>query len=115
MQSNVIEVTDRLFCRGDHEIERCWHFSEHCHVAVEGDIVVAESGPVRVTLRATEPVREIRNLRGSEAPPGGWVSRHFDVKVPSNSIYFVSDIRGDRELRTLIQWEISDKESSNED
>jgi hypothetical protein len=115
MEADLIEVTDRLICGGVHEVERCWHFSEHCHVTVEGDIVVAESGPVQVTLRAAEPVREIRTLRGSEAPLGGWVSRHFDVKVPSNSIYFVSDIQGDRELRTLIQWEISDKERSNED
>ncbi len=114
MQSTVIEVTDRLFCRGAHEVERCWHFSEHCHVTVEGGIVVAESGPVRVTLRAAEPVREVRLLRGSEAPPAGWVSRHFDIKVPSDSIYFFSDIRGDCELRTLIQWEIRGEEHSDE-
>lgn len=115
MQANVIEVTDRLLCEGAHEVERCWHFSEHCHVTLERDLVVAESGPVRVTLRAAEPVREVCRLRGSENPAGGWVSRHFDVKVASDSIYFLNDIRGTCELRTLIQWEISGKESSNED
>jgi hypothetical protein len=106
MQTNLIEVTDRLLCRDAHQVERCWHFSEHCRVTVDGNAVVAEQGPVRVTLRAAEPVREIRRLRGSEDPPGGWVSRHFDIKVPSDSVYFVSDIRGDCELKTLIEWEI---------
>jgi hypothetical protein len=115
MQSNVIEVTDRLQCGGAHEVERCWHFSEHCRVTVDGTSVVAEHGPVRVTLRAAESVREVRRLRGSEEPPGGWVSRHFDVKVPSDSIYFVSDIRGDCELTTLIHWEICSKDRTDED
>jgi hypothetical protein len=74
---------------------------------------VAEHGPVRVTLRAADPVHEVRLLRGSESPPGGWVSRHFDVKVPSDSIYIVNDIQGTCELKTLIQWEI-DKSVTDE-
>jgi hypothetical protein len=113
MESDVIEVTDRLLCKETHEVERCWHFSEQCHITLNGSSVVAEHGPVRVTLRAADPVREVRLLRGSESPPGGWVSRHFDVKVPSDSIYIVNDIQGTCELKTLIQWEI-DKSVTDE-
>jgi hypothetical protein len=115
MKANVIEITDRLRCSVAHEVERCWHFSEYCHVTVKGTEVVAEHGPVRVTLRAAEPVREVRHLRGSDEPPGGWVSRRFDVKVPADSVYFVSDIRGTCELKSLIEWEIHSKDRTDED
>jgi hypothetical protein len=105
-QESMIEVMDRLDCNGYHAIERCWHFSEQCRVSLEGSTVVAENGPVRVTLRPLEPDCELRHLRGSDDPPGGWVSRRFDVKVPSDSIYCVSRIDGTTELATRIDCEI---------
>lgn len=87
-------------------IERCWHFSEKCRISLEGPAVVAENGPVRVILRPLEPVGETRRLRGSGEPPGGWVSRNFDVKVPADSVYFVDQIQGTSELRTRIECEV---------
>jgi len=110
-----VEIIDRLQCDGRHTIERCWHFSEQCHVSVAGNTIVAEQGPVRVTLRAAEPACEIRRLRGSDNPPGGWVSRHFDVKAPADSIYYVDEIRGTIELKTLITWEIGSGGAADED
>jgi hypothetical protein len=102
----MTEVMDRLACNGYHVVERCWHFSEQCDVSLTGSTVVAEHGPVRVTLRPMEAVREIRQLCGSEDPPGGWVSRRFDAKVAANSVYFVSDISGTVDLKTCIEYEI---------
>ena len=101
-----IEIVDTLRCNGYHRAERCWHFSEQCRVSLEGTTVVAANGPVRVTLRPLEPVREIRRLRASEDPPGGWVSRRFDVKVPAESLYFVNDVQGTTELKTTIECEM---------
>lgn len=102
----TVEIVDTLRCNGYHRVERCWHFSEKCRVSLEGTTVTAENGPVRVTLRPLEPVVEVRRLRGSEDPPGGWVSRRFDVKVPAESLYFVNDLRGTTELKTTIECEI---------
>lgn len=105
-QESMIEVIDRLDCSSYHTAERCWHFSEQCRVSLEGTTVVAENGPVRVTLRPIETDCEIRHLRGSDDPPGGWVSRRFDVKVPSDSVFFTSRIEGTTELQTRIECEI---------
>lgn len=105
-EKTTIEVVDTLRCNGYHSIERCWHFSEKCRVSLEGTTVVAEQGPVRVTLRPMEAVREIRRLRASEDPPGGWVSRRFDVKVPADSVYFVNEVQGTAVLKTRIEVEI---------
>jgi Heparinase II/III-like protein/Heparinase II/III N-terminus len=105
-RGNVVEVVDRLLCDGPHVVERCWHFSEECRVTLEGSSVIAEHGPVRVTLRPVEAVGEVRMLKGSEDPPAGWISRRFDVKSPTNSVYFVDEIRGTSEFRTRIHCEV---------
>ena len=107
----MIEVMDRLACDGYHVVERCWHFSEQCRVSLQGSTVVAENGPVRVTLRSLETDCEIRHLRGSDDPPGGWVSRRFDVKVPADSLYCISRIQGTTELVTQIECEIRSADS----
>lgn len=105
-RGTAIEIVDRLRCKEDHVVERCWHFAEACRVLLDGSTVTAEHGPVRVTLRPLEPVDDTRTLRGSGEPPGGWVSRRFDVKVASDSVYFVNQIRGTSELRTRIDCEV---------
>ncbi len=105
-RGNTIEVTDRLSCNGPHVVERAWHFSEECRVSLEGTTVVAEHGPVRVTLRPLEPVGETRRLRGSDKPPGGWVSRRFDDKVAADTVWFVNEIHGPSELGTRIECEV---------
>ncbi len=115
MQAAGIEIIDHLQCDGHHTIERCWHFSEQCSVSKSDNAIVAEQGPVRVTLRAAEEACEIRRFRGSDAPPGGWVSRHFDVKVPADSVYFVDEIRGACELKTTISWSIRSGGTTDED
>jgi Heparinase II/III-like protein/Heparinase II/III N-terminus len=104
-QGNRIEIMDRIDCAGYHVIERFWHFGEHCHVDISDTRVVAVHGPVRVTFTAGEAVQLVR-LRASEDPPGGWVSRRFDVKVPSDSIVWTNEVRSTSELRSLIEWSI---------
>jgi uncharacterized heparinase superfamily protein len=102
----MIQIADLLSCNRHHTVERCWHFSELCRVTIDGDRkVVAENGPIRVSLTAEEPVDSIQHLRGSEDPPGGWVSRRFDVKVPADSVYFVNQVDGATTLNTTIRYE----------
>jgi len=103
---NMIEVSDRLVCDGYHFVERCWHFSDECDVSVDGSTIVAANGPVRVVVRPAAPVTSVRKYRGSDDPPAGWMSRRFDVKVPTSSVVFVDEIEGTTELKTIINCEI---------
>jgi hypothetical protein len=96
------EVVDTLECRGSHAIERCWHFSEDCDVSVEGASVIAENNGLTVRIVAEDPSTRIVCLTGSENPIGGWVSRRFDKKVPSTSVYFADDINSFTVLRARI-------------
>ena len=105
-RETMIDVTDHMICEGYHLAERCWHFAEDCQVSVEDSTIIAENGSVRVTIHA-EADSKIKVLRGSENPPGGWVSRRFDVKIPSTTVYFRNEIRGTRKLVTQIECRIS--------
>jgi len=105
-RKNLIRVTDVLTCNHYHRAERCWHFSEMCEVTIVGNSVTARNGPVTVTLRPLESSTEVRTFRGSEDPPAGWVSRRFDVKVPSTSVFFVNEINNSTALATEMRIQI---------
>jgi hypothetical protein len=105
-RKNLIRVTDTLTCNNYHRIERCWHFSEMCDVITDGTLVTAQNGPVTVTLRSMESSTEVIAFRGSEDPPAGWVSRRFDVKVPSTSVFFVNEVNNSTQLTTELQIQI---------
>jgi hypothetical protein len=102
-RKNLIRVTDVLTCNDYHRVERCWHFSEMCDVMIDGDSATARNGPVTVTLRPLESSTDVLAFRGSEDPPAGWVSRRFDVKVPTTSLFFVNEIRDSSELVMEMQ------------
>jgi hypothetical protein len=99
-RGRVFEVTDTLVCKGGHAVERWWHFSEKCNVTVASHEIHAENQGSRIRL---DPgIGQVHVYRGSGHPIAGWVSRRFDVKVPSTSICVRSDIRGTMALHTTI-------------
>ncbi|WP_096460653.1 heparinase II/III family protein [Sulfurifustis variabilis] len=100
-----IEVTDTLTCARGHTVERCWHFAEG--VAVRGGRdgeIEASCGEIRVRFVPGEAV-ELALYRGSETPRFGWVSRRFDVKIPTTTAVWRSAIAGATRLtaRLLIE------------
>ena len=99
----TIEIRDTLKCRDFHSVQRCWHFSEHCDVNVSGAQVYAENDGVRICLSADDPATEIVLLNGCDRPIGGWVSRRFDVKTASTSVFFNDRIEGTTVLMTTIR------------
>ena len=100
---NTFHIEDRLQASGSHSIERNWHFAESCQVALEPEgRIRVRNGHVQVHLVPGEPV-EARMLRASEDPPGGWISRRFDVRTPATTVSWRSDIQGDTVLRTHIE------------
>lgn len=101
-----IEIVDTLTCVQAHTSTRCWHFSEQCRVSMSGSEILAENHGITMRLTANDIATEIICLQGSEEPVGGWVSRRFDVKTPSTSVFFVDRIEGITALSATIQCEL---------
>jgi hypothetical protein len=99
----VIEITDILACQGQHAIEQWWHFSERCNVEITGSVIDATNEGASIRLATDSEPAALRIYRGSEDPIAGWVSRRFDVKVPSHSACIRREIRGTTTLRTTIE------------
>ena len=102
---NEFRVRDRIVCRSSHDIEIYWQFSETCDVRLgEGGIEARVDGR-RLTLACDAPGFTPALLIGSEAPIGGWVSRAFDVKMPTATGRWAGRIEGTAEIETILRLE----------
>lgn len=101
--AGMLRVTDRLECKGRHQVELFWHGHEACAVEIEGDVVRLQRENVKVSLRMTAPKWRPRIVRGQEAPPLGWVSRRFDEKAPCPVAVWAGEIVGTTEVVTEIE------------
>lgn len=102
-QSGTIVVEDDLVCRGRHTVELFWHFAETCDVVESGTEFVANSGGtiLHLSMDGMNGSKDI--VRGREDPPLGWISRRFDVKVPTRTVVWAGSIEGHSKLRTTIR------------
>ncbi len=126
-----LTVTDELLCTGAHSVDIYWHFAPECAVTQRGNIVRATRDNVCVELTCPEGllpllVTGLAPLPGRSAPEGprlggpspggpsvpggpcaqgplGWYSRGFDVKVPTTTVVFAGQIRGDTSFRTGVR------------
>ena len=107
--SRVLEVVDRLSCRGEHRIERFWHFSESCDVVLDGRAAISSDGVVRLRVEVEDDgVGEL--FRGSLEPISGWVSRGFGRKTPTTTLVFRNTIVESTLLRTRIRVQSDERE-----
>lgn len=102
-KENRILVIDTLECRGEHEVERYWHFAEHCRVQVAGLGLRVESHGISLSFRADDGAGQIDLRVGQESPPCGWISRRYDEKSPTATAIFRNRIRGTSRLTTEIE------------
>jgi hypothetical protein len=109
-----IEVTDQLVGQGRHPVELFWHFSEACEVALEGNRLVACHGPVALTLIGPTGL-DARLVRGAVDPPGGWVSRRFDVLEPTTTALWSGTIDAGQAVRSVMTIERRSAHSANKD
>lgn len=103
-----IVVTDTLDCAGQHRAECRWHFSEACEVWLEGKVLYARNSGSVVSLRLADPALKFEIHNGEEDPPGGWVSRSFDIKIPTVTAVVPFKVQG----RTTLITEIVCREGS---
>ena len=101
----LLAVTDELVCRRAHRIELNWHFAPECSVGLSDGTVVVQRAGVRLTLR-TDPRLVCSLASGREAPPGGWFSPSYDLKVPATSVTASTDIQGSTSFVTEIRIEL---------
>ena len=99
--ARLIVIEDVLEMRGAHDVELFLHCHEDCTVtAILGGVRLAR-GDRAIEIRFPEG-GTLDLLRGSLAPIGGWVSRRFDVKVPSATLAWRARLTGNVRLRTEI-------------
>lgn len=101
--SNCFEITDFLSCNDQHHIEVCWHIAEHCSVALVDKQAIIRNGHVCLALSLENSSLSPALIQGQEDPPAGWISRSFDVKVPTNTLVWRGSIHGDTRLSTHLQ------------
>ncbi|MCG6868806.1 MAG: heparinase II/III family protein [Gammaproteobacteria bacterium] len=105
---NRVRVEDRLTCKDRHTAERVWHFGEQCRISTRGSTILVENAGVRATFTPQEKDVECLLLSQSDSPPGGWVSRRFDVKAPAFTVVWKSKIKGTTRLGSTIELEFPD-------
>lgn len=96
-------IQDNMTCKGPHVIQRFWHFSETCAVDLKGAEYRAKNTNSLVSLKPIEKDSHLDLLYGDEALPLGWVSRHYDHKVPTHTAAITNQINGPIELKTFIK------------
>lgn len=99
----TFEITDILEAREGHDVDQWWHFAESCEVALEGRVVVARSGHAAIRMTLAEGFSEITALRGSESPPGGWISRRYGARVASTTLRCRARAQGTVRFVTLLE------------
>jgi hypothetical protein len=104
-EQNQFEIRDELECRSTHTVERFWHFSEHCEVRLDKDIVSVTASGVSLILTTAEPCT-LELHRGSEDPPLGWRSHTFMSKIPICTVVMRNTIGGRAALTSILTYKL---------
>jgi hypothetical protein len=100
--TRTLLVTDFLECKGSHDVEVFFHFSERCQVRqVAPELFTALNGDRSLNVRLDARLKSAL-FRGSEKPICGWVSRKFGVKEPSFTLVGRARISGSTQLVSEI-------------
>jgi Heparinase II/III-like protein/Heparinase II/III N-terminus len=101
-KSRVLIVTDRMDCRGIHEIEIFFHFGEKCQVRQAGRCLFeALNESKRLKIHFDSRLNS-ELYRGAVNPIIGWVSPSFGVKKPSFTLVARATVRGMTQFVTEI-------------
>ena len=101
--NRIIKVTDILDCNEEHNVEQFWHFSENCDITVIDGGYLVTNNDVSIKLRLDEHIENSILRKGQTSPICGWMSREFDVKIPSPTIVGEVRINGATRIETIIE------------
>ncbi len=104
-QNKSLQVTDIFECKGKHDIEQFWHFSEFCEIEKYSSdfVVINHERAVRISL--PKEVQESKVIYGDKGIPLGWVSRQYDVKEPTNTLLCTGRINGNCSFTTTFMFD----------
>jgi hypothetical protein len=107
-KTRILQVMDTLTCKGRHQVELFWHFSETCQIQVSGNEISAlcEGRTVRMAMPGNTWQPSV--VSGQVTPPLGWISRRFDQKCQTSSVVWSGEISGTTTLNTEIHLERHD-------
>jgi hypothetical protein len=107
-QCHTLTVEDNFACRGSHELEFNWHFSEACKVELAQHKAFISAGNARLEMTLPNcdclPVLAL----GQEMPPRGWTSYRLDEKIPSPTITLKCRIEGMARHVTVFKIRLAD-------
>lgn len=95
-------VTDELVCEKTHNVELFWHFAERCDVTIVGRAVEVRAASHPVKLFTDFAAGQLTAVSGQDEPSLGWVSRGFDMKVPTTTVCYAGTIHGSITIVTEI-------------
>ena len=96
-------LEDALEMEGRHTVEIFMHCHEDCRVALDVNHARVSRGERRIEIVLPQvEAADVRVLRGSVDPCGGWISRAFDVKQPAATLAWRATLSGRVLLRTRI-------------
>jgi hypothetical protein len=99
-----ILIEDRLEMAGTHRVELFFHCSEQCRIEAEAQHWLLQVGDQRLRMMPPQEAgATARIARGEQDPPLGWISRSFDVRVPTATLAWRATLRGATTLRTVIE------------
>jgi len=84
--SRRLQVTDSLEARRAHRMEQFWHFAPDLSVVLDGEVLVVQGQRFRLEGRFAGTALQLQLSSGSDDPPLGWYSRHYESKVPCTTL-----------------------------
>ena len=100
-RKRIFYIKDTIVCKKEHFVERFWHFQENCKVQIHDKTIMAENNGLKIKLSTVQNA-QIDLFTGNKSLPLGWVSRHYDLKVPSYTAVMQNTIIGTAILETEI-------------
>jgi hypothetical protein len=98
-----ITITDWFQMSGEHELELFFHCDERCDVRREDGCIVISRAPWRVVLTLPDnPAGTTTVHRAANNPLRGWISRHYDRKLPTHTISWRMRRAGDTKISTTL-------------
>lgn len=90
LKPDIWLVVDEVERSEGRRVEQCWLFSQACALQAEGDRMQVSCAEALLWIQPISPVR-FRQVYGSEAAEGGWVSSSFGKKEPAPHLFLLRD------------------------
>jgi hypothetical protein len=79
-----------------------WHFSEQCSVIEKDGVIFVKNTGILMMMRCLDDQVAVLRFCGDSERPAGWISRNYDVKVPTVTLVWRRQIMGTTTVRTVI-------------